>query len=276
VLPPSGCPDPFCCLSEFVPDCVAAHGFAAPSSPSSRSRGLPPSGLSRPEGLDPSHRLRCIRGPPVGPVPDPKAENAPPGVSSAPSATSMCRSASPGFASPGTFRPRSFTLPRRFAPCTPCGPRRDCCRSWGSELRDCPARFALRVAARCAPSALTVPGSTPSSSSEEQEVKGPEDHAIGSAERPLVWSRSSAPWPAALGLVALCRSGAHRIECPDRSPRRPFRNVPLAAALARRTRVGCRRGLFPSCPESVARSRSVAQGIPHPPTPQAPADTVSA
>jgi len=38
----------------------------------------------------------------------------------APSTLSTAGSASPGFASPGTFRPRSFSLPRRFTPRTPC------------------------------------------------------------------------------------------------------------------------------------------------------------
>jgi hypothetical protein len=48
----------------------------------------------------------------------------------APSATSATRSARPGLASPGTFRPRSFSLPRRFAPSPRCG-LEDRCHSWG-------------------------------------------------------------------------------------------------------------------------------------------------
>jgi hypothetical protein len=100
---------------------VAAHGFAAPSSPSSRPRGLPRIGQLGPEG--PHHSLRLGR-PPKGTVrmsaPCPQARDIP-SWGFLPLQRSLRRgSAHPGFASPGTFRPRGFSPPRRVSP--PLGP----------------------------------------------------------------------------------------------------------------------------------------------------------
>ena len=123
VLPPSGRPARSTRLSEFVPDCVAAHRFAASSSPFSRPRGLPPSGLSGPEGPDPLPQAWS----PFGTVREAGPRSAdlerPSWGSSVPSTTSVLGSAEPGFASPGTFRPWGFSPPRRFTPRAPCSRR---------------------------------------------------------------------------------------------------------------------------------------------------------
>jgi len=119
VLPPSGRPSCSTRLSEFVPDCVAAHWFAASSSPFPRSRGLPLSGLPGPEGPDPLPQAWS----PFGTVREAGPRSAdlerPSWGSSVPSTTSVLGYAVPGFASPGTFRPRGFSPPRRFTPLTP-------------------------------------------------------------------------------------------------------------------------------------------------------------
>jgi len=73
-----------------------------------------------PKALIHSHGLGPRSGSFAGPALDPKVRGAPPGVRLPLQRLGCFGSAVPGFASPGTFRPRSFSLPRRFTPRTPC------------------------------------------------------------------------------------------------------------------------------------------------------------
>jgi hypothetical protein len=114
------------CLSEFRPHDVATHGFVAPSTSFPRPRGVPSSG-------SPSSSEDALELPPSGSGPRwdraqdrfliTRIMNFPSWGSSAPSAAWACGSAHPGFASPGTFRPRGFSPPRRLTPRTLCGPQ---------------------------------------------------------------------------------------------------------------------------------------------------------
>jgi hypothetical protein len=177
------------------------HGHEVFHSPACHGpkTAAPPPGLAR------------FQEPPAKPVPDPKARDCPSWGCFRPFNDSAVRSASPRFASPGTFRPRGSSLLDGLLPDSRPRPRGDARRSWGSEsrhlLRDrvsgvlplptlgsavqcsrCRVRRKLAQArptrhvcgARCAPS----------SSSEEPRGRVPLRHAVS---RIVPWAGSRGP-----------------------------------------------------------------------------------
>jgi len=121
--------------SQSAPTGVAASWVAAPSSPFQRPRGVPSIGLPRrprairrlPQASPPSQGSgRDILTGPAGP--------GRPSWSLAPlQRRRPKRSTSHGFASPVTFRPRSFSLPRRSSLASVSRTRDVRCRSWGFD-----------------------------------------------------------------------------------------------------------------------------------------------
>jgi hypothetical protein len=127
------------CPTEFLPSRVAGHRFPAPPLPFPLSRWAPGSFPVRPHRRSEEHRrpllgLAPLQGfQPATPTGSSPSRFLPWG--SSPLRRSHARgSGPPGFASPGTFRPRGSKPPRRFAPRARCRPegRR---RPWDSPYR---------------------------------------------------------------------------------------------------------------------------------------------
>jgi len=169
----------------------------------------------------------------------------------APSATQPTRSASPGFASPGTFRPRGFTPPRRVAPLPARGPEGPL-PLMGFAPR--PASPAWRVAT---PGTLAFSSCNEASSSEEHEVRCPRYPGCrpGRPARSKPVGRTGTNWRTRLPPVSGCPPWPSRRPKPPHLPGRRWERS--AGKPARRTRVS---GVASRVRRVSEESRTVPQG----------------
>jgi hypothetical protein len=135
--PGRGPPSQGSAASRSAPIVVAASSVAAPSAPFPRPRGVP--SIDLPPGPKTARRL---------PQASPPSQGSGRDVLTGPARTGSTllgfvplqrrgpqRSASRGFASPATVRPRSSSLPRRFALSSISRARWARCRSWGFDSK---------------------------------------------------------------------------------------------------------------------------------------------
>jgi hypothetical protein len=166
------------CLSELSPSDVAASLVRRPllavvfgHEVFRRPVCFGPASEAAPSGLGPSQgtasRFRVPASPP---------RPSPPGVSRPFDDTGSRVRCPRGLPTPGTFRPRGFSPPRRFTPRSLRG-HEGRCRPWGSHADPRPLRPQSRDAfhvAVGAPHRDPLPQGFRSSSSEEQEVRNTE------------------------------------------------------------------------------------------------------